>query len=51
VTKISALEICNEIVNGLLQSDSAPLRLLDDPEVCLQLCQLLQCPKKTLILQ
>ena len=48
--KISAMEIYNEIVKDLLRPDSAPLRLLDDPEVCLQLFQLLQWPKKIMIL-
>ncbi|XP_062200500.1 kinesin-like protein KIN-7A isoform X1 [Phragmites australis] len=32
VIKISAMEIYNEIVKDLLRPDSAPLRLLDDPE-------------------
>uniref|UniRef100_A0ACD5WC02 Uncharacterized protein n=1 Tax=Avena sativa TaxID=4498 RepID=A0ACD5WC02_AVESA len=32
VIKISAMEIYNEIVKDLLQPDSGPLRLLDDPE-------------------
>jgi len=50
VIKISAMEIYNEIVKDLLRPDSAPLRLLDDPEVCLQLFQLLQWPKKIMIL-
>jgi hypothetical protein len=36
IIKISAMEIYNENVKDLLQPDSAPLRLLDDPEVCLQ---------------
>ncbi|KAM0838239.1 hypothetical protein ACQ4PT_061105 [Festuca glaucescens] len=32
VIKISAMEIYNEVVKDLLQPDSGPLRLLDDPE-------------------
>ncbi|KAK3438581.1 hypothetical protein EUGRSUZ_C03198 [Eucalyptus grandis] len=32
VLKVSALEIYNESVNDLLNHDSGPLRLLDDPE-------------------
>ncbi|CAM0876219.1 unnamed protein product [Alopecurus aequalis] len=32
VIKISAIEIYNEIVKDLLQPESGPLRLLDDPE-------------------
>jgi centromeric protein E len=32
------MEIYNEVVKDLLRSDSGPLRLLDDPEVCLQFC-------------
>ncbi|WVZ70768.1 hypothetical protein U9M48_019409 [Paspalum notatum var. saurae] len=32
VIKISAMEIYNEVVKDLLRPDSAPLRLLDDPE-------------------
>ncbi|KQK13094.1 kinesin-like protein KIN-7A [Brachypodium distachyon] len=32
IIKISAMEIYNEIVKDLLQPDSGPLRLLDDPE-------------------
>lgn len=31
--KVSALEIYNEIVKDLLNPDSGPLRLLDDPDV------------------
>ena len=31
--KFSALEIYNEVVNDLLNPESSPLRLLDDPEV------------------
>lgn len=31
--KFSALEIYNEVVNDLLNPESGPLRLLDDPEV------------------
>lgn len=34
IIKISALEIYNEVVRDLLNPDSGPLRLLDDPEVC-----------------
>lgn len=36
VIKISALEIYNEVVKDLLNTDnsSGPLRLMDDPEVC-----------------
>lgn len=34
VLKISALEIYNETVVDLLNRESGPLRLLDDPEVC-----------------
>ena len=34
VIKFSALEIYNEVVNDLLNPESSPLRLLDDPEVC-----------------
>lgn len=30
------MEIYNEIVKDLLRPDSGPLRLLDDPEVCVQ---------------
>lgn len=33
VLKVSALEIYNESVADLLNHDSGPLRLLDDPEV------------------
>ena len=33
VIKFSALEIYNEVVNDLLNPESNPLRLLDDPEV------------------
>lgn len=33
VIKLSALEIYNEVVKDLLNPDSGPLRLLDDPEV------------------
>lgn len=33
--KISALEIYNETVIDLLNRESGPLRLLDDPEVCI----------------
>ena len=33
VIKFSALEIYNEVVNDLLNPESSPLRLLDDPEV------------------
>lgn len=32
---MSALEIYNEVVKDLLNPDSGPLRLLDDPEVVL----------------
>lgn len=32
--KVSALEIYNETVVDLLNRDTGPLRLLDDPEVC-----------------
>ena len=32
--KLSALEIYNEVVKDLLNPESGPLRLLDDPEVC-----------------
>ncbi|XXG79529.1 hypothetical protein AAC387_Pa09g0577 [Persea americana] len=32
IIKISALEIYNEVVRDLLNPDSGPLRLLDDPE-------------------
>uniref|UniRef100_A0ACD6AF60 Uncharacterized protein n=1 Tax=Avena sativa TaxID=4498 RepID=A0ACD6AF60_AVESA len=32
IIKISAMEIYNEVVKDLLQPDSGPLRLLDDPE-------------------
>ena len=37
VIKISALEIYNEVVKDLLNTDSTsgPLRLMDDPEVCI----------------
>lgn len=34
VLKVSALEIYNETVIDLLNRDTGPLRLLDDPEVC-----------------
>lgn len=34
VLKVSALEIYNEVVKDMLNMDSGPLRLLDDPEVC-----------------
>lgn len=34
VLKVSALEIYNETVVDLLNRDTGPLRLLDDPEVC-----------------
>ena len=37
VIKISALEIYNEVVHDLLNPDSGPLRLLDDPEVLFSL--------------
>ncbi|KAF9601086.1 hypothetical protein IFM89_016059 [Coptis chinensis] len=33
ILKFSALEICNETVIELLNRDSGPLRLLDDPEI------------------
>lgn len=38
VLKISALEIYNEIVKDLLNPESGPLRLLDDPEVTVLFC-------------
>lgn len=34
VLKLSALEIYNETVVDLLNRESGPLRLWDDPEVC-----------------
>ena len=33
--KFSAIEIYNESVRDLLSPDCTPLRLLDDPEVCI----------------